>query len=75
MGKEEEKALEDIQDYFLRLLWGARPGTPRVVLRADTATRSMSARIDKEKIMLVYHIGGSQPTVRQAETGGRHVNN
>jgi hypothetical protein len=56
MGKEEEKAVEDIQDYFLRLLWGAGPGTPRVALRADTATRSMVARIWKEKILLLYHI-------------------
>ena len=45
-----------MQDYFLRLLWGAGPGTPRVALRADTATKSMSARIYKEKIRLVYLI-------------------
>ena len=56
VSKDKEKALEDMQDYFLRLLWGAGPGTPRVSLRADTATRSMAARIYKEKIMLVYHI-------------------
>ena len=56
VSKDEEKALEDMQDYFLRLLWGAGPGTPRVSLRADTATRSMATRIYKEKIMLVYHI-------------------
>ena len=56
VGKEEEKHLNDQQDYFLRLLWWAGPGTPRVALRADTATRSMSARIWKEKILLVYHI-------------------
>ena len=56
MGKEEVKALEDMQDYFLRLLWGAGPGTPRVALRADTATRSMSSRVWRQKIMLVFHI-------------------
>ena len=56
MGKDEEKTLNDQQDYFLRLLWGAGPGTPRVALRADTATRSMVARIWKEKILLLYHI-------------------
>ena len=56
VGKEEEKALEDQQDYFLRLLWGAGPGTPREALRADTATRSMVSRIYKEKVMLLYHI-------------------
>ena len=56
VSKDEEKTLEDMQDYFLRLLWGAGPGTPRVSLRADTATRSMATRIYKEKIMLVYHI-------------------
>ena len=56
VGKKEEKALEDHQDYFLHLLWGAGPGTARVALRADTATRSMMARIWRQKIMLVYHI-------------------
>ena len=56
VGKEEEKALNDQQDYFLRLLWGAGPGTPRVAMRADTATRSMQARIWRQKIMLVFHI-------------------
>ena len=41
---------------FLRLLWGAGPGTPRVALRADMATRSIQVRIWQQKIQLVYHI-------------------
>ena len=41
IGKEEIKALNAIQDYFLRLLWGTGPGAPKVALRADTGTRSM----------------------------------
>ena len=41
MGKEELKQLNGIQDFFLRLLWGAGPGAPRVALRADTGTRGM----------------------------------
>ena len=56
IGKEEIKALNAIQDYYLRLLWGTGPGAPKVALRADTATRSMESRIWREKIMLVYHI-------------------
>ena len=45
IGKEEIKALNALQDYFLRLLWGTGPGAPKVPLRADTATRSMKSRI------------------------------
>ena len=56
IGKEEINALNAIQDYYLRLLWGTGPGAPKVALRADTATRSMESRIWREKIMLVYHI-------------------
>ena len=41
---------------FLRLLWGTGPGTPRVALRADMATRSIQVRIWQQKIQLVYHI-------------------
>jgi len=54
--KEEVKQLNGIQDFFLRLLWGAEPGTPKVALRADTGTRGMESRIWREKIMLVFHI-------------------
>ena len=56
IGKEEIKALNAIQDYYLRLLWGTGPGAPKEALRADTATRSMESRTWREKIMLVYHI-------------------
>ena len=56
MGKEALKVLNDLQDSFLRLLWGTGPGAPKVALRADTATRSMSSRIWREKIMLLYHV-------------------
>ena len=54
--KEEVKILNGLQDYFLRMLWGAGPGTPKPALRADTATRGMKSRIEREKIMLAYHI-------------------
>ena len=56
VGREEVKTLNGLQDYFLRMLWGAGPGTPKPALRADTATRGMKSRIEREKIMLVYHI-------------------
>ena len=44
IGKEETKALNALQDYFLRLLWGTGPEAPKVALRADTATRSMEEK-------------------------------
>ena len=56
IGKEEMKALNNLQDYFLRMLWGTGPGAPKVALRADTGTRGMESRIWGEKIMLIYHI-------------------
>ena len=60
IGREEMKKLNGIQDFFLRLLWQAGPGTPKVALRADTGTRSMEARIWREKIMLIFHIANLQ---------------
>ena len=48
--------LNAAQDFFLRLLWGAGPGTLKVALRADTGTRDMESRIWREKIMLIFHI-------------------
>ena len=36
IGKEEIRALEGLQDYFLRMLWGTGPGASRMALRADT---------------------------------------
>ena len=56
MGKEEEKVLNECQDFFLRLLWDTGPGAPKVALRADTATRDMVVRVWKEKILLIHHI-------------------
>ena len=56
IGKEEMKALNNLQDYFMRLLWGTGPGAPKVALRADTGTRGMESRIWREKIMLIYHV-------------------
>ena len=56
IGKEEIRAVEGLQDYFLRMLWGTGPGAPRMALRADTGTRSMESRIWCEKIMLIFHI-------------------
>ena len=44
MGKEL-KVLNNVQDFFLRLLWGTGPGAPKVALRADTGTISKESRI------------------------------
>ena len=56
MGREEEKALNKCQDFFLKLLWATGPGAPRVALRADTGTRSMESRVWRQKILLVFHM-------------------
>ena len=56
LGKEEPKALNKVQDFFLRFLRRTGPGAPKVALRADTGTRSMESRIWREKIMLIYHV-------------------
>ena len=56
VGKEELRRLEGLQDLFLRMLWAAGQGAPKIALRADTATRGMKSRIDREKVMLIYHI-------------------
>ena len=56
MGKKEEAALSECQDFFLRLLLGTGPGAPKVALRADSATLSMPMRVKKQKVMMVKHI-------------------
>ena len=65
MGKEELKVLNNLQDFFLRLLWGTGPGAPKVALRADTGTRSMESRVWREKIMLIYHVSHLEDGDRQ----------
>ena len=56
MGKEEEKVLNQSQDFFLKLLWATGPGAPRVSLRADLGTRSMESRVWVQKILLIHHM-------------------
>ena len=56
MGKKEEAALSECQDFFLRLLLGTGPGAPKVALRADSATLSMPLRVKQQKVMMVKHI-------------------
>jgi hypothetical protein len=56
MGKGEEEALAEIQDFFLRLLTGCGPGAPKHALRADFGMHSMKLRVWRDKIMLVHHI-------------------
>ena len=67
MGKKEEAALSE--DFFLRLLFGTEPGAPKVALRADSATLSMSMRVKKEKILLVKHIRELEEEVRNSWSG------
>ena len=55
MGMDEEKALNQNQDFFLKLMWATGPGAPRVALRADLGTRSMESRVWSQKILLIHH--------------------
>jgi hypothetical protein len=56
MGREEEKVLNQSQDFFLRLMWATGPGSPRVALRADLGTQSMESRVWSQKILLIHHM-------------------
>ena len=56
MGRKEERALAELQDYFLRLMLGTGPGAPKYALRADTGTRSIMLRVWREKVIFIYHI-------------------
>ena len=56
MGRNEEKDLDDLQYFFLRLAFGTGPGASKVALRFDTNTRSMKLRVWYAKIMLIMHI-------------------
>ena len=56
ISKEDERRLDECQNFFLRLILGTGPGAPKVALRADTGTLSMRYRIWKEKVLLIYHI-------------------
>jgi hypothetical protein len=60
MGREEEKALNQSQDFFLKLMWATGPGAPSVALRADLGTRSMQSRVWAQKIMLIHHVARLQ---------------
>ena len=56
MGRGEEEALAECQDFFLRLILGTGPGATKHALRADFGTRNMKLRVWRDKIMLIHHI-------------------
>ena len=56
MGRAEEEALAECQDFFLRLVLASGPGAPKHSLRADFGVQSMKLRVWREKLMLVHHI-------------------
>ena len=56
IGKKEEEALSEIQEFHMRLILGLGPGAHKHSLRADFGVRTMKFRIYKEKVMLVLHI-------------------
>ena len=56
MGRGEEQALAECQDFCLRLVLGAGPGAPKHGLRADFGVRSMKLRVWQDKLMMIHHI-------------------
>ena len=56
MGRKEEEALAELQDFYMRLALGAGPGAPKLSLRADFGVKNVKLRIWREKIMLIHHI-------------------
>ena len=56
MGRKEEEALAEIQDFYMRLALGAGPGAAKLSLRADFGVKNIKLRIWREKIMLIHHI-------------------
>ena len=45
MGRKEEEALSEIQDFFLCLALGCGPGAAKHALRAHFGTRSTKLRV------------------------------
>ena len=56
MGRGEEEALAEWQDFFVRLVLRSGPGAPKHALRADFGSRNMKLRVWKEKLMLIHYI-------------------
>ena len=56
IGKKEEEALAEIQEFYMRLALGTGPGAPKLSLRADFGVKTMKFRVWREKIMLIHHI-------------------
>ena len=56
IGRKEEEALAEIQDFHMRLILGSGPGAHKQSLRADFGVQSMQVRIWRQKLMLVHHL-------------------
>ena len=56
MVKEEERVVNECQDFFLRLILATGPGATKVALGADTATQSVVYMLYKDKILLIQHL-------------------
>ena len=56
MGRKEEEALAEVQDFYMRLALGAGPGAAKLSLRADFGVKNIKLRIWREKLMLIHHI-------------------
>ena len=56
MGRKEEEALSEIQEFHMRLILGSGPGAHKHSLRADFGVKSMKFRVWREKVMFVHHV-------------------
>ena len=58
-GKQEEM-LEEVQELYWRTILQVPKGTPKVMLRAETASMRMKQRVWKQKLMLAARISGQE---------------
>ena len=56
VSKTTVKKLNQLQQWFLRLILRVGPGTPLAALAWDTGVLDMELRIWKEKLLLVLHL-------------------
>ena len=68
MSKNIEKKLNNMQNWFLRLVLRVGPGAPVESLRWDTALLDMGLLVWREKLMLLHHIRtlGEETLARRA---------
>ena len=75
IGRKEEEALAEIQEFYMRLALGTGPGAPKLSLSADFGLKSMKLRVYREKLMLVHHLRTLDPDALASEMYTEQVRN